>query len=103
MSRKRRDFNEELKKNALPQSNKKSNNKVVEEFQIDQKLLANLYKQYKARRYHCFFADETLTIVDLKQENINLQRLLITVKIERDQLKKAISILSMSENKFTWS
>ena len=102
MNQNRKKYDKEFKQKAVELSYARGNAKeIAEELGIDKGLLYRWRKEFKMYEGNSFPGHGTPKMTDLERENARLRRELRDTKMEREILKKAISIFSVSDGKFT--
>ncbi len=102
MKQMRTKFDKEFKKKAVELSYARgSSSEIADELGIDRALLYRWRKEFKEYDNNSFPGHGNPKMTDLEQENARLQKELRDAKMERDILKKAISIFSVSDGKST--
>lgn len=77
----------------------KTAKEVSKDLDIDASLLRRWKLEYKKYGANCFAGNGNLVLKDDEKENLRLKKELREVKLERDILKKAVSIFSKSDGK----
>ena len=102
MNQMRKKFDKEFKKKAVELSYARgSASEIAEELGIDRALLYRWRKEFKQYNENSFPGHGNPKMTDLERENARLQKELRDTRMERDILKKAISIFSVSDGKST--
>jgi len=87
-------FDKEMKQQAVALSYEIGNiGEIANKLGIDRTLFCRWQKEFKDTEFDYFSDSYNLNIADLKRENINLQYLIKSAKMENDKLTKAISTL----------
>ena len=102
MKRERRHFDKEFKQMAvnLCQSGKPTK-EVAEDLGIRGELIARWRREYNQYQEGSFSGHGNANMTSEQKEIVQLKRELRDAKIERDILKKAISIFSRNDDRFT--
>ena len=102
MKQNRKKYDREFKQKAVELSYARGNStEIAEELGIDKGLLYRWRKELNKYKGNIFPGDGTPKMTDLERENARLRKELRDAKMERDILKKAISIFSVSDGKST--
>ena len=102
MNQMRKKFDKEFKKKAVELSYARGNaTEIAEELGIERALLYRWRKEFNQYDENSFPGHGNPKLTDLERENARLQKELRDAKMERDILKKAISIFSVSDGKST--
>ena len=102
MSPMRKKFDREFKKKAVELSYARGNaSEIADELGIDRALLYRWRKEFSQYKDNSFPGHGTPKMTDLERENARLQKELREARMERDILKKAISIFSANDGKST--
>ena len=104
MSKERRTFTREFKLNAVELSYERSN--IVElanELKIRPELLYRWRSEFASCKGASFPGNGNKKLTEEQKEIARLQKELADMKMERDILKKAVSIFSKSDGKYTGS
>lgn len=102
MKHNRKKYDREFKQKAVELSYARGNaTEIAEELGIDKGLLYRWRKEFNKYEQNSFPGNGSPKMTDLERENAQLRRELIDAKMERDILKKAISIFSVSDGKST--
>ncbi len=102
MNQMRKKFDKEFKKKAVELSYARGNaTEIAEELGIERALLYRWRKEFKHYDKNSFPGHGNPKMTDLERENARLQKELRDARMERDILKKAISIFSVSDGKST--
>lgn len=100
----RKKYDKEFKQKAVELSYARGNAKeIADELGIDKGLLYRWRKELKKYEGNSFPGHGTPKMTDLEREVVRLRKELRDVKMEREILKKAISIFSVSDGKSTSS
>jgi transposase len=104
MSQNRKKYDREFKQKAVELSYARGNAKeIADELGIDQGLLYRWRKELKKYEANSFPGHGTPKMTDMEREVARLRKELRDAKMEREILKKAISIFSVSDGKSTSS
>ena len=102
MTQKRQKYDREFKRKAVELSFARGNAKeIAEELDIRQELLYRWRREYQRYENNSFPGQSKPKMTDLERENAQLKKALRDAKMERDILKKAVSIFSRSDGKST--
>ena len=102
MSPMRKKFDKEFKKKAVELSYARGNaSEIADELGIDRALLYRWRKEFSQYKDNSFSGYGNPKMTDLERENARLQKELREARMERDILKKAISIFSVNDGKST--
>jgi len=102
MYQNRKKYDKEFKQKAVELSYASGNAKeIADELGIDKGLLYRWRKEFKKYEGNSFPGHGTPKMTDLEREVFRLRKELRDVKMEREILKKAISIFSVSDGKST--
>ena len=102
MNQNRKKYDKEFKQKAVELSYARGNAKeIADELGIDKGLLYRWRKESKTYAGNSFPGHGTPKMTDLERENARLRKELRDIKMEREILKKAISIFSVSDGKST--
>ncbi len=102
MTRTRQKYDREFKRKAVELSFARGNAKeIAEELGIRQELLYRWRREYQQYDKNSFPGQGKPKMTDLERENAHLQKELRDARMERDILKKAVSIFSKSDGKST--
>ena len=102
MNQNRKKYDKEFKQKAVELSYARGNAKeIADELGIDQGLLYRWRKELKKYEGNSFPGHGTPKMTDLEREVARLRKELRDAKMEREILKKAISIFSVSDGKST--
>lgn len=102
MTKPRQKYDREFKKKAVELSIARGNaREVAEELDIRPELLYRWRREYDKFETNSFPGHGKAKMTDLERENVRLQKELRQAKMERDILKKAVSIFSRSDGKST--
>lgn len=102
MNQNRKKYDKEFKQKAVELSYARGNSKeIAEELGIGQGLLYRWRKELKKYEGNSFPGHGTPKMTDLEREVARLRKELRDAKMEREILKKAISIFSVSDGKST--
>ena len=102
MKHNRKKYDREFKQKAVELSYARGNAKeIADELGIDKGLLYRWRKEFKKYEGNSFPGHGTPKTTDLEREVFRLRKELRDVKMEREILKKAISIFSVSDGKST--
>jgi transposase len=102
MNQNRKKYDKEFKQKAVELSYARGNAKeIADELGIGQGLLYRWRKELKKYEGNSFPGHGTPKMTDLEREVARLRKELRDAKMERDILKKAISIFSVSDGKST--
>ena len=102
MNQNRKKYDKEFKQKAVELSYARGNAKeIADELGIDQGLLYRWRKELKKYEGNSFPGHGTPKQTDLEREVSRLRKELRDAKMEREILKKAISIFSVSDGKST--
>ena len=98
----RRNYDKDFKEKAVALSNVRGNNiEVAEELGIRPDLLSRWKREHKKYQKNSFPGKGLAKMTDEEKEIAKLRKELLEMKMERDILKKAISIFSVSDRKST--
>jgi len=104
MNQNRKKYDKEFKQKAVELSYARGNAKeIADELGIDKGLLYRWRKELKKYEVNSFPGHGTPKMTDLEREVARLRKELRDAKMEREILKKAISIFSVSDGKSTSS
>ncbi len=96
----RKKYSKEFKQKAVELSNLRGNSQEVsQELGIDSGLIYRWRKEFKTHPNLAFSGNGNKQLTEEQKELAKLRRELADVKMERDILKKAVSIFSMSDRK----
>jgi len=102
MTKQRTYYDREFKQKAVELSYARGNAKeIAEELGIRPELLYRWRREYEKYQDNSFPGKGKPKMTDLEKENARLQKELREAKMERDILKKAVSIFSRSDGKST--
>jgi transposase len=102
MTQERIFYDREFKQKAGELSYARGNTKeIAEELGIRVELLYRWRREFKKYENNCFPGKGKPNMTDLEKENARLRKELRDAKMERDILKKAVSIFSKSDGKST--
>ena len=102
MNQNRKKYDKEFKQKAVELSYARGNAKEIsDELGIDKGLLYRWRKELKKYKANSFPGHGTPKMTDLEREVARLRKELRDAKMEREILKKAISIFSVSDGKST--
>ena len=102
MTKQRQKYDREFKKKAVELSLARGNpREVTEELDIRAELLYRWRREYEKFESNSFPGYGKPKMTDLEKENAQLKKELRDAKMERDILKKAVSIFSRSDGKST--
>lgn len=102
MKKERRQFDSEFKKKAVELANLRGNVvEIAEELGIRHELLYRWRREFRKYDKNSFPGNGKPKMTDIEKENARLQKELREVKMEREILKKAISIFSTRDGKST--
>jgi len=102
MTKQRQFYDREFKKEAVEHSFARGNAKeIAQELEIRPELLYRWRREYQKYEKNSFPRHGKPKMIDLERENARLQKELREAKMERDILKKAVSIFSRSDGKST--
>jgi len=102
MSPMRKKFDKEFKRKAVELSYARGNaSEIADELGIDRALLYRWRKEFSQYKDNSFPGYGNPKMSDLERENARLQKELREARMERDILKKAISIFSANDGKST--
>jgi len=102
MTTERRTYDREFKQKAVELSFARGNAKeIAEELGIRPEILYRWRREYQKYENNSFPGKGKPKMTDLERENTRLTKELRDAKMERDILKKAISIFSRSDGKST--
>ncbi len=102
MNEMRKKYDKEYKKKAVELSYARGNSsEIAEELGIDKALLYRWRKEFKQYETNSFPGHGNPKMTDLERENVRLHKELRDAKMEREILKKAISIFSVNDWKST--
>lgn len=102
MTKQRTYYDREFKQKAVELSYARGNAKeIAEELGIRPELLYRWRREHEKYQDNSFPGKGKLKMTDLEKENAKLQKELRDAKMERDILKKAVSIFSRSDGKST--
>jgi len=102
MTQERTFYDREFKQKAVELSYARGNTKeIAEELGIRAELLYRWRREYKKYDNNSFPGKGKPKMTDLEKENASLRKELRDAKMERDILKKAVSIFSRSDGKST--
>lgn len=104
MKKERTYYDREFKQKAVELSYARGNaREIAEELGICPELLYRWRREYEKYQNNSFPGKGKPKLTDLERENARLQKELRDAKMERDILKKAVSIFSRSDGKSTHS
>ena len=96
----RQKFDKEFKKKAVELSYARGSvSEIADELGIKRALLYRWRKEFSQYKDNSFPGKGNPKMTDLERENARLQKELREARMERDILKKAISIFSVSDGK----
>jgi transposase len=102
MTEERKFYDREFKQKAVELSYTRGNAKeIAEELGIRPELLYRWRREHKKYQNNSFPGKGKPKLTDLEKENARLRKELRDAKMERDILKKAVSIFSKSDGKST--
>lgn len=102
MKQMRKKYDKVFKQKAVELSYARGNaSEIAEELGIDRVLLYRWRKEFEQYQVNSFPGHGNPKMTDLERENAQLQKELREAKMERDILKKAISIFSVSDGRPT--
>ena len=102
MTQERKFYDREFKQKAVELSYARGNAKeIAEELGIRPELLYRWRREYDKYQNNSFPGKGKPKLTDLEKENARLQKELRDARMERDILKKAVSIFSKSDGKST--
>jgi len=102
MTEKRQKYDREFKRKAVELSYARGNAKeIAEELDIGPELLYRWRREYQQYDKNSFPGKGKPKMTDIERENARLKKELRDAKMERDILKKAVSIFSRSDGKST--
>ncbi len=102
MKQSRKKYDREFKQKAVELSYARGNaTEIAEELGIDKGILYRWRKEFNKYKGNSFPGHGTPKMTDLEREVARLRKELRDAKMERDILKKAISIFSVSDGKST--
>jgi len=102
MTKERTFYDREFKQKAVELSYARGNTKeIAEELGIRVELLYRWRREFKKYENNSFPGKGKPKMTDLEKENAKLRKELRDAKMERDILKKAVSIFSRSDGKST--
>ena len=102
MIKERQSYDRDFKQKAVELSFARGNAKeIAEELGIRPELLYRWRREYQHYDKNSFPGKGKLKMTDLERENAQLKKDLRDAKMERDILKKAVSIFSRSDGKST--
>ena len=102
MKQSRKNYDREFKQKAVELSYARGNaTEIAEELGIDKGILYRWRKEFNKYKGNSFPGHGTPKMTDLEREVARLRKELRDAKMERDILKKAISIFSVSDGKST--
>ena len=102
MTQERKFYDREFKQKAVELSYARGNTKeIAEELGIHPELLYRWRREFKKYENNSFPGKGKAKMTDLERENARLRKELRDAKMERDILKKAVSIFSKSDGKST--
>ena len=102
MTKERKFYDREFKQKAVELSYARGNAKeIAEELGIAHELLYRWRREYQQYDKNSFPGKGKPKMTDLERENARLKKELRDAKMERDILKKAVSIFSTSDGKST--
>jgi transposase len=100
MTRERKTYDKDFKRKAVELSYARGNaQEIAKELDIAPELLYRWRKEYQQYDKNSFPGHGKPKMTDLERENARLQKELREAKMERDILKKAVSIFSKSDGK----
>ena len=100
MTQQRKTYDREFKQKAIELSYARGNAKeIAEELDIRPELLYRWRREYQRYENNSFPGKGKPKMTDLERENARLKKELRDAKMERDILKKAVSIFSKSDGK----
>ena len=104
MKKERRSFDKEFKMMAVNLcSTGKPSKEVAEELGIRAELVRRWNREYSQSKEGSFSGQGKAKLSDVERENLRLQKALREAELERDILKKAVSIFSKTDIKYTSS
>ena len=100
MKKERRSFDKEFKQMAVNLClTGKPTREVADELGVRRELVARWKREYEQYKEGSFSGHGNANLTDAQKENIQLKKALREAQLERDILKKAISIFSSSDRK----
>ena len=104
MSRERKAYPKEFKLMSVELSNTRTNlGALAKELDISVTLLYRWRREFSAKQESSFPGNGKVILTEAEQEVARLRKELRETQMERDILKKAISIFSKSDNKYSGS
>jgi len=102
MKNERKIYSKDFKQKALELSDLRGNTQeVARELGIEAKLIYRWRREFKDKAGLAFSGNGNQQLTDEQKELARLRRELADVRMERDILKKAVSIFSVSDRKST--
>ena len=102
MKQKRQKYDREFKRKAVELSYARGNAKeIADSLDIGPELLYRWRREYQQYEKNSFPGKGKPKMTDMERENAQLKKELRDAKMERDILKKAVSIFSRSDGKST--
>lgn len=102
MKRERRQFDKEFKQMAVNLClTGKSTKEVAEDLGVRSELVRRWKREYEQYKEGSFSGHGNANLTDAQKENIQLKKALREAQLERDILKKAISIFSKGDDRYT--
>jgi transposase len=104
MSRERKAYPKEFKVMSVELSNTRNDlTALAKELDIPASLLYRWRKEYSSKQNTSFPGNGKVILTEAEQEVANLKKELRETQMERDILKKAVSIFSKSDGKYSGS
>ena len=102
MKKERRSFDKEFKQMAVNLClTGKPTREVADELGVRRELVARWKREYEQYKEGSFSGHGNANLTDAQKENIHLKKALREAQLERDILKKAISIFSKGDDRYT--
>jgi len=102
MKKERRSFDKEFKQMAVNLClTGKPTREVADELGVRRELVARWKREYEQYKEGSFSGHGNANLTDAQKENIQLKKALREAQLERDILKKAISIFSKGDDRYT--
>jgi len=102
MKKGRRSFDKEFKQMAVNLClTGKPTREVADELGVRRELVARWKREYEQYKEGSFSGHGNANLTDAQKENIQLKKALREAQLERDILKKAISIFSKGDDRYT--
>jgi len=98
MSTERRKYDKEFKRMAVELADSgKTNTEVAEDLGIRSELISRWRREFSKNEYGCFSGNGNPNLTPEQKEILSLKKALRNAELERDILKKAVSIFSKND------